>query len=227
MFLFRTVVLILGLALVAATACAGPSLVFEEKTYDFGQVTQGKSIEHAFVFSNRGDQPLSIKRVRSSCGCTAVLASTRELQPGESGEIKATFNSTQFRGTVSKQISVYSNDLQQSVARLTLKGVVKELVKITPAQLNFGAIPPGQQSTLDVKLLNQSSGPLVLDQPTTTAAEISASLETQALAAGEQTSLQVRFQPNPDQVRFSGYVIITVAGEQARELRIPVYAMLK
>ena len=227
MLLLRSVVLTLGLGLAAMTAFAGPTLVFEERTYDFGQIIQGDSVEHAFVFSNRGDQPLLINRVRSSCGCTAVLAYTRELQPGSSGEIKATFNSTQFRGPVSKQISIYSNDLQQPVAKLTLKGVVKELVKITPAQLNFGAVSADQQTTLAVTLLNQSSSPVTFAQLTTTAAELSASFESEELAPGEQTLLQVSFRPNPDQARFSGYVIITLGGPQAKELRIPVYAMLK
>jgi len=227
MLLFRSAVLILGFGLLAVTASAGPSLVFENNSYDFGLVVQGDPVEYAFTFSNRGDQPLLIDRVKSSCGCTAVLASTRELEPGETGEIKATFNSSQFRGPVSKEISVYSNDRQQSVARLTLKGVVKELVRVTPPQLNFGAIPPNQQSVLEVTLVNQGSNSVTLDQPTTTAAELTASLETKGLAPGEKTSLQVRFQPKPHQVRFSGYVIIALADQTDKELRIPVYAMLK
>ncbi|MBW1802854.1 MAG: DUF1573 domain-containing protein [Deltaproteobacteria bacterium] len=53
---------------VTSTAMAvqgdGPQLYLKEKTFDFGKVDEGKTIEHAFTVYNRGNQPLKIERVR-------------------------------------------------------------------------------------------------------------------------------------------------------------------
>jgi len=42
----------------------GPQLFIEEKTFDFGKVDEGKTIEHAFTVRNRGNQPLIIEKVQ-------------------------------------------------------------------------------------------------------------------------------------------------------------------
>ena len=53
---------------------------------------------------------LKVDRVRSSCGCTAALSSAQSLNPGETGEIQATFDSTRFRGQIEKTLYLYTND---------------------------------------------------------------------------------------------------------------------
>jgi len=51
----------------------GPLMHFEEKTYDFGKVISGDTVEHTFVFENRGTEPLKILSARGSCGCTVPI----------------------------------------------------------------------------------------------------------------------------------------------------------
>ncbi len=47
-------------------AFAEPSISFEDKTFDFGDVNQGDLLEHAFVFSNDGTDILVIEKVTAS-----------------------------------------------------------------------------------------------------------------------------------------------------------------
>jgi len=47
-------------------AFAGPSILFEDKTVDFGDVNQGDLLEHAFVFTNDGTDILVIEKVTAS-----------------------------------------------------------------------------------------------------------------------------------------------------------------
>src|SRR5919198_1171592 len=91
-------------------AHAAPQLVVEQPVYSFGTILQGKKVEHTFILKNAGDAPLQIKQVKPSCGCTAANVSSPTIQPGKKGEIKASFNSANFYGSVSKGIAVESND---------------------------------------------------------------------------------------------------------------------
>lgn len=220
-------VCLLGTLWLATAVWAGPRLVVERARHDFGTIVEGAAVEHTFTFANQGDQPLTINRVRSSCGCTAALVSTRILQPEQSGEIRTTFNSRGFRGPVTKTITLYTDDLSQAPARLELTGVVRELVRLVPQQVNFGAVAAGEEAVLEVTLTNQGDKPLLLTAPIITAAGLSATLAAEQLAPGGETVLRVAYLPAAEQVRFSSYVRIAVtAGDLKKELRIPVYAML-
>ena len=103
----------------------GPVLKFTKDTIDFGKVKQGKVLTHVFMFTNEGDSTLSIKRVRTSCGCTAVLLKNKEVAPGKTGELKVTFNTRGYANKVSKYIYIDSNDPGQPSIRLTVSALIE------------------------------------------------------------------------------------------------------
>ena len=43
----------------------GPKMIIKEKSFDFKQVDEGESIEHAFIVTNEGDEALEIKKVKT------------------------------------------------------------------------------------------------------------------------------------------------------------------
>ncbi len=47
-------------------AYAQPTIVFEEETHDFGEVSQSDKLEYTFVFQNVGNETLIIQKVTSS-----------------------------------------------------------------------------------------------------------------------------------------------------------------
>ena len=98
----------------------GPKIRFDNDKMDFGKVKQGKVLTHVFKIINEGDETLTIDRVRTSCGCTAVLVSKKEIPPGEEGELKVTFNTRGYGGKLSKYIYVDSNDPAQKSKQITL-----------------------------------------------------------------------------------------------------------
>lgn len=83
---------------------------FVEKSFDFGDMNQGDKKEHTFMLTNTGKSDLLIRRVRSSCGCTAVAPSKKIIAAGETAPIKVTFDSRGKRGRQSKSITVITND---------------------------------------------------------------------------------------------------------------------
>lgn len=105
-----------------------PVASFEPKTHDFGDMKQGEKKEHTFSLTNTGKTDLLIRRVRSSCGCTAVAPSKKVIAPGETAPVKVTFDSRGKRGRQSKSITVITNDPKTPTTTLRISSNV-----ITPA----------------------------------------------------------------------------------------------
>ena len=98
----------------------GPKIRLDKDKMDFGKVKQGKVLTHIFKLVNEGDETLTIDRVRTTCGCTAVLVSKKEIPPGKEGELKVTFNTRGYAGKLSKYIYVDSNDPTQKSKQITV-----------------------------------------------------------------------------------------------------------
>ena len=76
---------------------------------DFGKIKEGENLDVSFRFKNTGSKPLVISNVTASCGCTVPETPKKPYAPGETGVIKASFNSTGKPGSQSKQVTVYAN----------------------------------------------------------------------------------------------------------------------
>ncbi|NBC24576.1 MAG: DUF1573 domain-containing protein [Bacteroidetes bacterium] len=100
-----------------------PNLEFEEDHYTYDTLQEGDVIEHVFTFTNTGQSALLISSVKSSCGCTVADYPDAGIQPGETGEIKATFNSTDKKGPQINEINIYSNAYPNQ-HNLTISGYV-------------------------------------------------------------------------------------------------------
>lgn len=122
-----------------------PSIQFEQTNYNFGKIKKGQKVVYDFKFKNVGQDKLVINNVQSSCGCTVALASSDELLPGASGLIKATFDSTNFIGPVTKTITVMDNDPKQPIVTLNITGEVFTDVMTDKPALFFGSIKKGKE----------------------------------------------------------------------------------
>ena len=87
-----------------------PILKFDFDTYDFGQVTEGEVVEVDYTFKNTGESNLIIYDASASCGCTVPeYPKDKEIKPGESGVIKARFDSSGQTGKQVKSITLTTN----------------------------------------------------------------------------------------------------------------------
>lgn len=94
------------------------------KNFNFGKISQRSKIEHEYVFKNVGKSNLILRKIKSSCGCTAVSPKDKEIEPGESSSIKAIFSSGTRKGRQNKSITVITNDPKNSRVILRLSGEV-------------------------------------------------------------------------------------------------------
>ncbi len=93
-------------------ALAGKAAVIEfaEKTpHDFGQITEGDTVEHLYSFKNTGELPLLINNITASCGCTTPDWPRQPVAPGETSTVRVRFNSRNKVGEQRKTVTVYAN----------------------------------------------------------------------------------------------------------------------
>ncbi|AXT20666.1 DUF1573 domain-containing protein [Flavobacteriaceae bacterium AU392] len=97
---------------------------FKTDVIDYGTIEKGANGVRVFEFTNTGNAPLIISKVKSSCGCTIPKKPEKPIMPGESGEIEVKYDTNRvipFR----KTITVTSNADTPNVA-LKIKGTVVE-----------------------------------------------------------------------------------------------------
>lgn len=90
-------------------SASAPVITFEESSIDFGNITQGDKVQHVFKFENTGKSPLIISNVAATCGCTVPAWPKEPIAPGQSGEIKVSFNSAGKMGKQNSVVRIYSN----------------------------------------------------------------------------------------------------------------------
>ena len=103
-----------------------PQLVFDETSYNFGSITEGEKVNHTFKFRNEGKTNLVIRKISTSCGCTAVNSKTDIIKPGESSSIDITFNSAGKSNRQNKSITIICNDPKNPKQILHIVGDVKK-----------------------------------------------------------------------------------------------------
>lgn len=107
---------------VLSTASDGnlPTIYFTETKHDFGKVNEGDKVDYTFNFANKGTSTLTIKDIRTSCGCTAALLSEDNLAPGKEGTLKVELDTKNRSGKMSRTITISSNDPKDPTKVLTI-----------------------------------------------------------------------------------------------------------
>ena len=85
------------------------AIKFNKEEHDFGTLLQGEVMTYSFHFTNTGNMPLIISEVGSSCGCTVGDYPREPIAPGNTGDIKVTYNSAGHHGFQSRFLTVMSN----------------------------------------------------------------------------------------------------------------------
>ncbi len=107
----------------------GANISFEKEIHDFGKIKEddGK-VEFKFMFTNTGNSPLIINKVKASCGCTSPTWTEQPIMPGKKGYVSAVFDPRNRPGNFNKSIFVETNTTKARNI-LRIKGEVIPRVK--------------------------------------------------------------------------------------------------
>ncbi len=64
---------------------------------------------YSYGFVNRGDKPIVVNRITTSCGCAVAECASRVTGPGERGTISVTYHPKGHPGRFERRIFVYTN----------------------------------------------------------------------------------------------------------------------
>ena len=122
-----------------ACAIARGELKWEQTTVDLHPALGDKTAVAHFKYENVGSTPVRFKSVKASCGCTATQTQKDVINPGEKGEITATFTIGDRTGQQMKTVAVQTDEPPpaQSAIVLTLKATIPQGLEIKPATVSW------------------------------------------------------------------------------------------
>jgi len=85
LFLILSLNSVLGMSQEAEFFC-------KKSTFKFPKTKEGIVLEHVFTIKNTGDAPLKLISYDVECDCTKAFLPEGEIKPGESVEVKVTFD---------------------------------------------------------------------------------------------------------------------------------------
>jgi len=209
-----------------APADNGPRIQFPTTVFDFGKATFGELVNHEFIFTNAGSQPLVIKDVHPGCGCTTVKQWSHEVPPGQEGTVSLSFDTANFSGPVAKSVAVTCNDTNQPVVSLQIKGNVWRPIEVTPQSANFtGPLDSLSNLSRTIKILNQDKEPLTLSSPQTSHRAIAAEIQTNQV--GQNYQLLVSLVPPLGAGNLFGEVTMKTSSPMIPVLKVSVFAIVR
>ena len=119
-FLFISMVMATVPGWCGNTTAAGRILV-EEDVWDFGLVPIDYKFIHYFQVKNTGPKELRIGKLVAGCDCTVGLTTDTLIPPGGTGFIKIIFDTKNYYGQNTRQLTVHSSDPENPTIELKYK----------------------------------------------------------------------------------------------------------
>jgi len=195
-----------------------------ERVFDFGEIVAGAKPKHVFEFTNRSGKPLTVERVRVSCGCTMVDdLKDKRLQPGESARFAVTFDSSGREGAVEKPLYLMTDAEELKVVRYVVKGVVRPLAKPGAATasppvvsvplavgetFDFGMVRQGEALARRFKFKNGTGETLRITRVRATSYQLVAEVDKTELRPGETATVSGRLATAGSRGEVQDYVYV-------------------
>lgn len=141
-----------------------PKVVVDDAEYDFGKMEQGATQSHEFVVSNRGNAPLELSTLTTTCKCTIGDFGQNEVRavpPGESTKITLEWTAKAMEGAVFRQeATIRTNDPTRPMIVLAIQGDVIFSYRVVPDRIVLDGVSVGSGRTAYAKVFSSDTGDL-------------------------------------------------------------------
>ena len=110
---------------------------FTPQVIDFGTVQEDSLLQGSILFMNTGSDPITIRNVRTSCGCTVAQVSKKECAPEDTMEVSFSFNTKGFGGLVRKSVSILFQENDIENANFMIQANIIQVVDVQPKNFRF------------------------------------------------------------------------------------------
>jgi P pilus assembly chaperone PapD len=212
--------------------------VIGSKTYDFGEIYQGKKVKHIFEIKNSGNKPLVIQDVRSSCGCTVPEIDRKSISerinpydpitsvaPGKTAKVSAEFSSGGFEGMVTKVITIVSNDIKNPNVDLQLTGKIYVDVQVPEKYFVFQNAKLGQTYNSTITLKNITDKTINIVGVKNEFKEVKIKISNKALLPQKDMQVVAELVPARPGL-LQGNVVIKTDSKRQPEIEIKVWGVV-
>lgn len=153
------------LAVVTDSKVTAPSPGYAQANAGLVDPATTSVVEQVFRLKNTTAQPVTISRLRASCGCETLLLSKAGrssamtvLTPGEQADVKMTVKiAGQRTGVVNKFAWVYGPQGDPPLATLAMVVTIREAISFAPSFLDFGSVAVNTSQTLPLTVTADQS----------------------------------------------------------------------
>jgi Protein of unknown function (DUF1573) len=132
------------------TSTARAELTWEKTEIELHPAIGDETAVAHFKYQNKGDKQIAIKSVTTSCGCTAASAK-QTADPGEKGEVTATFKIGDRVGLQTKAVNVVTDDPKVPTTQLMLKVAIPVVLDIQPNFVYWQSGEEAKAKTIVIK----------------------------------------------------------------------------
>ncbi|MEZ6136574.1 MAG: DUF1573 domain-containing protein [Pirellulaceae bacterium] len=133
-----------------------PQVFIQEKVFDFGRMRVGEPGRREFTIENRGQSPLAVSDMGTSCGCLENDFGVFQLAPQESKTITLTWTPFERDAAFSKVQTIATNDPQHKEIQLVIHGEVMTTLDATPNRIHLDRIIAGMQTHSSFTIYSES-----------------------------------------------------------------------
>lgn len=174
------------LLLFALAVPAYAELKWEKPWQQFQRSPSDEHVATTFAFQNTGPNVVTIKSIRTSCGCTTARLEKKTYAPGERGEVTAKFNFGDRKGAHRKMITVKTDDGQAQELNFVVD--IREVLTIAPALVFWKVGQPAEARTVQLEVAPGTA--VRVKSVTSSNPRVAATLQT--VKAGERYIVSVQ-----------------------------------
>jgi hypothetical protein len=113
------------IVLITIVTIKAQEIKFNTHELNYGVITKKSDGVRVFKFTNTGKAPLIINNAQGSCGCTVPTYPKEPIMPGETSEIKVSYDTNRV-GQFTKFVTLTTNATSSNTTQLKITGEVKE-----------------------------------------------------------------------------------------------------
>jgi uncharacterized protein (DUF58 family) len=224
---FKNIGIIVILSLFSATlvGATGPEIALDRSEHDFGDVQVGDVVHSQLQVINKGDAPLVIDEVRTTCGCALTGSHAKEVPPGQGTEIAVSYDSVGLSpGRKTQSVLIHTNDPKSSVAKFQMFATVIHPIVIEPSNLIAKLSHFKERVTFPMTARNNTPQPVTLVVSAVEGAISKVVLQPEKIVV--EPSSETRFQIEMDLKKpekgnvMTGAVSISTDNPKATEIRL-------
>lgn len=156
------------LTLLCGQALAAGTLTVDQKFLKLGSLKEGDVVKKTVQVTNKGNAPVTITNVSTSCSCTTTTLGQTVLKPGESTPLEITYDTYKFPGKFEKYVTLVWGEGGRKKTVVTLVGDVDPIpmgvLDVTPRKIAAGDMAVGKPVTLSFSITNTGDAPMKVEK---------------------------------------------------------------